>query len=297
MWEKGNFRQAHPGPFYCALGPKGLKIVKGTTRKARRKTTVRRFCREVTMKRAVDGLIAELQHSRDVPSALQALAATLQPYGFQRVGYGYVEQPWGPFAGPRPISLVHHNFPRGWDKLWIRYATHDPIYLASLETALPVDMTEVRKRRRIDGLEGEAWRCLDHLGLSTALVIPTHLPQGRFSNVGIYWDPNRSLAEWRQMLTQHHDALFVIGHYFCDTVDRKFFARRASASDAKLTSREVECLTSIALGKTNAETAAILGIARATVRFHLENAMRKLGARNRAGAVAAAYAGGWLRAH
>lgn len=249
------------------------------------------------MNRIVDGLIAELERTRDIPSALEALAATLQPYGFQRVDYGYVQHPWGPSAGPRPISLVYHNFPRGWDKLWTRYATHDPIYLASLESALPVDMTEVRTRRRIEGIESDAWRCLDHLGLSTALIIPTHLPQGRFSNVGIYWDPDRPLAEWRRTIAAHGDMLFVIGHYFCDTMDRKFLAKRAPGPDSKLTPREIQCLSWVALGKTNGETASIVGIARATVRFHLENAMRKLGARNRAGAVAVAYAKGWLRMH
>jgi LuxR family transcriptional regulator, quorum-sensing system regulator SdiA len=249
------------------------------------------------MVRIVEHLIAEIERSRDMPTALEVLAETLQPFGFHRVDYGYVEQPWTLARGPKPISLLHHNFPNGWDNLWQRFASHDPIYLTSLESTVPVDLTEVRATRNVGGLEIDAWRCLDDLGLSTAIVVPTHFPQGRFANVGAYWDPDRPLAEWKHVMSTHQDLLFVIGHYFCDTMDRKFFRRNVQQDAPTLTRREVECLSWIACGKSNKEIAAIIGIARATVRFHLENAMHKLGARNRTGAVAAAYSRGWLKAH
>lgn len=249
------------------------------------------------MGRIVEQLITELERSRDMQTALEILAATLRPLGFRSVDYGYVERPWESVDSPKPISLIHHNFPRNWDKLWKRFSTHDPIYLASLDSAIPIDLTEVRVTRGTTGPESEAWRCLDHLGLSVAIVVPTHLPQGRFSNVGIYWDPDRSMEEWKHTVSAYLDTLFVIGHYFCDTVDRKFILKSVTAKHSGLTNRELECLEWTARGKTNRETAAIIGRSKATVRFHLENAMRKLGAPNRAGAVACAYAMGWLRPH
>ena len=53
-----------------------------------------------------------------------------------------------------------------------------------------------------------------------------------------------------------------------------------------LTGRERDCLAFVADGRTDWQIAALLGISEPTVRFHLNNARRKLGAVNRAQAVA-----------
>jgi DNA-binding NarL/FixJ family response regulator len=52
-----------------------------------------------------------------------------------------------------------------------------------------------------------------------------------------------------------------------------------------LNEREIEALTWVARGKTSAEIAIILGLAKRTVDFHLENARIKLGVRTRTEAV------------
>ncbi len=55
-----------------------------------------------------------------------------------------------------------------------------------------------------------------------------------------------------------------------------------------LTSRELECLRWVSVGKTDAEIAVILSIKPRTARFHIENAKRKLGVATRVQAVAEA---------
>ncbi len=55
---------------------------------------------------------------------------------------------------------------------------------------------------------------------------------------------------------------------------------------ALLTPREIEILTAIGEGKSNKEAARALGISAHTVKFHLEAVFAKLGAANRAEAVA-----------
>ena len=62
-----------------------------------------------------------------------------------------------------------------------------------------------------------------------------------------------------------------------------------------LTSRELECLTWAARGKTTGEIACLLHRSSETVEFHLSNAMFKLDARNRAHAVAIACVRGLIR--
>lgn len=53
-----------------------------------------------------------------------------------------------------------------------------------------------------------------------------------------------------------------------------------------LSDRERDCLAFLADGRRDKEIADLLGITEATVRFHIDNARTKLGARNRAQAVA-----------
>lgn len=60
-----------------------------------------------------------------------------------------------------------------------------------------------------------------------------------------------------------------------------------------LTAREVEVITRIADGLSNAEVAAALFITEATVKTHVNNAFAKIGARTRVDATRYAYRQGW----
>jgi DNA-binding NarL/FixJ family response regulator len=54
---------------------------------------------------------------------------------------------------------------------------------------------------------------------------------------------------------------------------------------ADLNDREIEMLTWVARGKTSAQIAEMIGLAKRTVDFHLDNARNKLGAATRTEAV------------
>ncbi len=63
---------------------------------------------------------------------------------------------------------------------------------------------------------------------------------------------------------------------------------------ATLSPREIACLYWAAYGKSSDETAVIVGVSERTVRFHLDNAKRKLNALNKTQAVTKAIARGLL---
>jgi len=64
------------------------------------------------------------------------------------------------------------------------------------------------------------------------------------------------------------------------------FAAPPGADEVRLTERERDTLAWVAEGKSDWEISVILGLSETTVRFHVDNARRKLGAVNRAQAVA-----------
>lgn len=72
-------------------------------------------------------------------------------------------------------------------------------------------------------------------------------------------------------------------------------ARRADSS--RLTSREVEVVDLMGQGLTNKEISASLGISSETVHAHVKHVFHKLGAKNRASAVAVAVRRGIIQVH
>ena len=96
----------------------------------------------------------------------------------------------------------------------------------------------------------------------------------------------------RQLTLHVHGILLAAA--LCAVPARQGCAQAVSETPggARLTDREIDCLSLTAIGKTLEEAAIILTLSSSTVRFHLRNACRKLGAANRMQAVSkAAYLG------
>jgi len=72
------------------------------------------------------------------------------------------------------------------------------------------------------------------------------------------------------------------------------YSADVDAGSVPLSQREIDVLALLAQGMTNKDVAAALFIARATVKSHIENILRKLGASDRAAAVAEGFRRGLL---
>lgn len=97
------------------------------------------------------------------------------------------------------------------------------------------------------------------------------------------------------------DALVVVGgpaatgvHADLVTSDPALLLRALQARRCPLSERERDVLRCIADGLTNAEAAAVLGVAPATLKTHLDRIFDKTGASGRAGAVATGLRRGWI---
>ena len=120
----------------------------------------------------------------------------------------------------------------------------------------------------------------EHSAAAAAIVIPVHLPFGQIG-AGLLTSTdrtNRSLAaEFASIAAALAPPVtrFVTG-FIAVSRDERYFPH-----DTILSSREVECLSWVAHGKTDYEISIILGCSHAGVRYHLTRACAKLGAMNR----------------
>lgn len=185
------------------------------------------------------------------------------------------------WAGGARVNRFHfNNWPASWMEIYTREAflESDPAVASVRRHMRPLLLSECRAewrsqpqwRRVIDAGEAYGWREI--------FAVPIH---GPFGYEGLV-----ALASLEPVAFSALDRLAIEAaaraiHHHC---------REESGLGAgprpELTARQTECLRWVAGGKSDADIAAILGIAAPTVHFHIEGAKTRLGVRSRVEAVA-----------
>lgn len=131
------------------------------------------------------------------------------------------------------------------------------------------------------------WPLMPAQGFYGGITVPIHMPRGRTGSVS--WYSRDARVDVAAVLAEHADLLRLAAQHFMDLV-YAIRVEQASGADAPLgfSERELECLTWASLGRTDAEIGSVIHRSPTTARFHIDNAVRKLGARNRTQAVAIA---------
>ena len=229
-----------------------------------------------------------LGEAENFEDALDTLSNITESLGYTQVLYAY--QPYPPRLPDGdwlPLKLNVRNFPSGWEREWESFGSFDPYYRACFESTLPIDWADIQSREQLHPLESQAWRYLADMGLASGCTTPVHLPGGKFAVVSAILDS--STRDWNILFDNTRETLFQLTHLFHETVSKKGFKNQVkTGTRARLSPREQECLRWSAVGKTSPEIAVIIDRSVETVRLHLKNANRKLGASNRAHAIAKA---------
>lgn len=113
-----------------------------------------------------------------------------------------------------------------------------------------------------------------------AIVVPVHMAFGQVGAVSLFPSSDAS-DDLATIFADRADELAAYARRFVIDYVETAQSRVVGRLDAALRKREVECLRWAALGKTNEEIAIILGLSRATIRFHIRNASERLDAVNR----------------
>lgn len=183
---------------------------------------------------------------------------------------------------------------RGWPlelmDIWRKYriSLYSPIHIRSRFENLPfVSEPDLRPRQHACAGYVRANEILRDIGIRSMLHVPIHLPKGRIGLVN--WAGDREAIELRSLLPSISGELLAMGNLFM----RNFASQRGEDETvheerARLTVREWDCLRMLAQGYREAEASELLNISKSTLRFHIENVVRKFGCKNRTQAVAMA---------
>jgi LuxR family transcriptional regulator, quorum-sensing system regulator CciR len=126
-----------------------------------------------------------------------------------------------------------------------------------------------------------------------AIVIPIHVPFGQIAAVS-YQTADPGNGDLTREFEEFGDLLGLLSRKFICSYLKLMDKQQWAPSGALISKREIECLRWAAVGKSDSETALILGRSIATIRFHIQNATLKLNATNRSQAVFKAARLGYL---
>lgn len=229
-------------------------------------------------------LLEAVRKSESAEEAFEAIADAARHLGFEWCAYGYQH--------PLPFTQNHcfmiSNYAESWRTRYEEagYLDVDPTVIHARSSIEPMvwsddsfrTATQLWDEARTFGLRhGWAQSCFGPDGAVGLLSLARdHEPIGNAELL------NKE-AELRGLVNVAHAAL------------SRFACGETCPTHWHLTRREREVMCWAADGKTSAETAEILGLSRFTVEFHFRNAVHKVGAGNRAAAVARAAAVGILR--
>ncbi|CAB3764507.1 Transcriptional activator protein LasR [Paraburkholderia humisilvae] len=197
------------------------------------------------------------------------------------------------FGKQNSIVKIISNYPREWRSKYDsdNYINIDPIMDHCEHRLVPLIWSDIvyRSYRQQEFMEEARG-----FGLVTGISFPNHWKHG---DVGVLSFASRAGADFTSA-SQHFEPLTIaqgaLTAAFMHDVMERLLNKQENVLRAPLTTRELECLKWIAIGKTTWEISSILGISEHGVLYHVRNIMLKFDAQTRHVAVLKAMACGLL---
>lgn len=221
--------------------------------------------------------------SETIEAIDQIVAEAVVENGFSAYAGGMLT---GPMAhSSQPFYFM--NWPESWLKIYAErgFLRKDPAPRWTIISGAPASWTEIVATLPPKDPGHEVFTEAIKHGYREGLVVPVRTRNGALGVVSAGGDRDTLRPEEMAPLV----ALFTAALLRADALVGA--SRQPKASP--LTLRERECASLMVQGLGDAQIAFALGISTETVRFHLDNARKRLGARTRAqlAALAAGYTG------
>lgn len=209
----------------------------------------------------------------------------VKDYFKQRIAvHGYTASACGAFVptdkGPE-THFFFQDWPPDWIELYVQrnFLAADYVVAESRRRITPFTWLEAKAERTLSRAEQDIWDTAAEWGWTDGFSVPIYGPGGYFGLVTMAGKEQPMPSALRGELHQ----LAFLTHERCRTLTG---VAPVADPQATLTHRELECIRWVAAGKTDAAIAKLLGVSQTTVRSHIDQARRKLGARTRAQAIA-----------
>ncbi|MFM0202118.1 autoinducer binding domain-containing protein [Paraburkholderia fungorum] len=229
-------------------------------------------------------LFLELQTCEATDRAFSILSRASLDLGFSYCAFGYVNRV--PFCSRNIV--IKSSYPEQWVARYREreYLTIDPI--AKLESG---DLTPVIWADRLFADAEHLWDEAKSAGLAIGISQPCWDARGQ---VGVYSLARQGTPLGASEIKALRPFLLSLGQLSMSCFSRIADQQSNTATDARLTQREIEILRWTADGKSAKGISNALDISVDTVNFHLKNCKRKLNAPSKASAAAYAIAYGLL---
>ena len=232
------------------------------------------------------GFIDACPRSDDAEAAAAVFADALKPYGLTGLGTRVYQMPEGPINSEN-IWKAAGGVATLWPDNWA--GTPGYRYICFSENPLLNGLRERRGYFLYSDLaprekHGTYWEAFSEGAISEGMGIVAY---GRNRRVS-------SLAMTFERLDLSPMEKTVVRAAGLTLAERTAMLHAPQEDTPKLTGREYDCLAYVAAGKSDWEISVILNLSQTTVRFHVDNARRKMGATTRTHAVARAAASGLI---
>ncbi len=203
------------------------------------------------------------------------LAQAAKQLGFESCAIG-MRLPL-PLSNPKVVML--NNYPPAWRERYetARYLSVDPTVAHALVSTRPVFWSD-----EVFANAADLWEDAGAHGLCIGWAQPVHDIRGTASLLTLARSHDAILSLEAGDKASQVAWLAQAAH---ETLTKVLASKPESPATITLTAREMDVLRWAGDGKTAAETADILGIAERTVIFHINNALRSLGAVNKTAGV------------
>lgn len=223
-------------------------------------------------------LAGACQGDNPVDHLVERFCELAREFGFSCAANGA----WHYANGTRLNRFFFNTWPADWFALYERegLAPLDPVVTDAARSMTSFTLSERRAAWQIEAGGRRVLAVAETYGWKEVFVIPVHGPfgyQGAVSLAGL--EPVTLTGAERVALEAASRAI----HMRCRS-ERGFGV--GLADRPTLTDRQLQCLRWVAVGKSDSDIALLVGIAEATVHYHVEEAKRRLGVRSRLQAVA-----------
>ena len=236
--------------------------------------------------------LIEASHQAESVEEIHAICTkACHIFGFDQFLYGSRV----PTSFVRPQLIIISGYSQDW---WNHYNEQDyfksdPTLEYCTQNITPLIWNNLGEKELKSAISKKIMNECADFGLNTGISFPVHSPSGEFAMLSFTSD--NSVEKLSSQLTYAAPHLMSLTHYIHEAVMRIFRTKQTIDGKIQLTKREQQCLLWAAEGKTSNETADILHISESTVRFHLNNAARKLNVQTRRHTIARAICLGLIK--